>query len=102
MFQNKILLKNFSSLTFLQISNYIFPLITLPYLLRILGPEKYGLMNFASAFVSYFIVFTDFGFNLSIPREISIHRKDQNKINEKIKKTKSNIEEFNKEIIRKS
>jgi len=78
--EKRKILNNFFSLTALQLSNYIIPLMTLPYLTRVLGPEKYGLTAFAQAFIQYFILITDFGFNLSATREIAINRESDEKV----------------------
>lgn len=76
----KRIFDNILSLFSLQGFNYILPLITFPYLTRVLGPDKYGLIAFALAFIGYFQILTDYGFNLSATREISIHRDDDNRI----------------------
>lgn len=68
------------SLFSLQGLNYLLPLISFPYLTRILGPDNYGLIAFSSAFISYFQLLTDYGFNLSATREISINKEDPKKI----------------------
>lgn len=47
-----------------------------------LGPEKYGLVNFALAFMAYFVTISDYGFNLSVTKQIAIFRNDKQKIDE--------------------
>jgi len=78
----KLLIENFLSLYLLQIANIIIPLITLPYLVRVLGVESFGLVSFAQVFAGFFVMFVDFGFNLSIVRLISVHSEDHNKLSE--------------------
>ncbi len=78
----KNLFQNILSLSFLQVSNYIIPLIILPYLIRVIGVEKYGLIVFAQAVMQYFVILTDYGFNLSATREISASRDEITKVSE--------------------
>jgi PST family polysaccharide transporter len=44
------------------------------------GPSNYGLISTAQAFVQYFILFTDYGFNLVATRDISIAREDKKQV----------------------
>jgi PST family polysaccharide transporter len=79
---NKTLVENFSYLSLLQIFNLILPLLSYPYLIRVLGVSIYGKIIFAQAIISYFVVFVGFGFNLSATKEVSIYRDDKSKLSE--------------------
>ena len=52
---------NFIMNAFLTISAFIFPLITFPYVSRILGPSGTGNVSFATSIVTYFSLFAQLG-----------------------------------------
>ncbi len=78
----KQVFSNFVSLSFMQAANYLIPLVALPYLVRVLGDDRFGLVMFAQAFIQYFIILVDFGFELTATREISVNRNDKQKVTE--------------------
>jgi O-antigen/teichoic acid export membrane protein len=80
--KNRILIENFTFLSVLQVSNLILFLITIPYLFRVLGSRSYGIIIFAQTIVYYFTIFTNFGFNLTATRDISVNRNDKEKVTE--------------------
>jgi PST family polysaccharide transporter len=54
--------------------NYAVPLITIPYLVRRLGPGPWGLVAMAQGFGNYLNLVVEYGFNLSATREVARHR----------------------------
>ncbi|MBM6601048.1 hypothetical protein COK01_01790 [Priestia megaterium] len=79
---NNRLFGNIFSLLILQGSNYIFPLVTFPYLVRNLGTNNYGVLVVCIATMQFLNIFVDYGFNISGTREISINKKIKEKVNE--------------------
>ncbi len=64
----------------MQIAGYVLPLVYLPYLVRVIGPDKFGAIAFAQAVVVYFSLITNLGTNLYAPREIAVSKGDNSKI----------------------
>jgi len=73
---NRKVFNNAFFLTIIQTVNYLLPLITVPYLVRVLGTERFGFIAFAGSLMAYFQIIIDYGFNLSATREVSLHKKD--------------------------
>jgi polysaccharide transporter, PST family len=74
------LISNFMSLTVLRGFQFLIPLITLPYLVRTIGIENFGLVNFALSLGLYFGAIIQFGFSITATREIARHRDDSAKL----------------------
>jgi polysaccharide transporter, PST family len=78
--RNSPIAKNFFALSFLQLTNYIIPLIFIPYIIRVIGIEKFGLISLSQALMLLLAVIADYGFNLISTKEIAIHRDDIRKL----------------------
>lgn len=68
--------ENIVSLYFLLATYYILPLITVPYLVRVLKPEMFGLVAFGQSLMTFFTLFVNYGFDMTATRTISINRDD--------------------------
>ncbi len=68
---------NFIAMLILQLSNYVFPFLTIPYLSRIFSVEHYGVILYALAITAYLSLVCDYGFGMSATRAVSLHRDSQ-------------------------
>lgn len=77
----KTLLENFISLSSLQVLGIVLPLITLPYVIKTLGFDNYGLIILASSLIAYFQALTDYSFKITATRDIAVFRESPKKLN---------------------
>lgn len=77
---DRVIFKNAASLLLIQAANFLLPLVTFPYLVRVLGPANFGLLAFAFAVVAYGVLLVDYGFNLSASKRIAEARNDRAKV----------------------
>lgn len=77
----KALLENFISLSALQFVGMLLPLITLPYILRVIGFEKYGIIVFSASLIAYFTSLTDFSFKITATRDVAVNRNSPKRLN---------------------
>ena len=66
-----ILLKNMFSMIVLRGAEYIVALISMPYLVRTLGPDRFGSLIFMQSIIQYYNIAIDYGFNLTASRDIA-------------------------------
>ncbi|WP_279231941.1 MULTISPECIES: oligosaccharide flippase family protein [Thermus] len=69
--------KSLFYLYLVQVANYLFPLLTLPYLARVLGPDGFGVMTLGQTLALYLQLLVEYGFSLSGTREVARHREDR-------------------------
>lgn len=73
---NKRLVRNISSLFLMQIANFLLPMASLPIVVRIIGPDHFGTINYAAAIVAYFVLLINYGFNLTATRSVARNPSD--------------------------
>lgn len=76
------LTKNFGALSVIQVANYLIPFLVLPVITRVIGKDNFGLFNFLTAVVTYFVILINYGFDYTATRTIARHKDDQAVVNE--------------------
>lgn len=79
--KHKQLIESFLSLSVLNGVVFLIPLLTLPYVLRIVGPANYGLYGFIYILVQYVLILNNYGFDYSATKEIAQNRHDPDCVN---------------------
>lgn len=74
------IIQNTISLYAMNIAKLIIPLLTLPYLTRVLSKDVYGVVSYVKAVMQYMILFIEFGFLLSGTKDIVAAKGDQKKL----------------------
>jgi len=72
--------KNFFYSSILTVANYLFPLLTYPYVSRVLGVTNIGICNFVDSIVHYFVLFSALGIGSVGIREIAASRGDKQQL----------------------
>ena len=73
---NSKVVKNGMWLVVLQIFNMVVPLLTIPYITRVLGTTNYGIFSLALNWVTYIQVIVEYGFAFTGARQVSISSDD--------------------------
>jgi len=73
--------KNGTWLYLLQMFNTVVPLLTLPYITRIIGANQYGVFSIAINIIGYYQVFVEYGFGMSATRKVALLDNKSEKIN---------------------
>ncbi|MBE7076412.1 MAG: hypothetical protein E7374_00785 [Clostridiales bacterium] len=85
--QNKVLISNTIAMYMLSIAKLVIPLISLPYLTRVLTVECYGSVSFVKSIISYMQILIDFGFLLSATKDVIAVIKNKGEVNKTIGNT---------------
>ena len=78
---NNLIVKNTGYLTFIECIRLILPFVALPYIIRTVGVERYGMVAFSYAIISYFSIFINFGLDISSVKEVAVLRDNKKQLN---------------------
>lgn len=78
----KSLFESILSLSVLNAINVLLPLTTLPYLLRVIGADNFGIYSFIYVIIQYLLLITSYGFNYTATKEVALNRNNNEFLNQ--------------------
>lgn len=77
---SKKLFSNFIALGIIQGANFVLPLIVMPFVIRKIGAERFGVISVAQVVMIFLTTLSDYGFNLTATRDIALYKNDKDRI----------------------
>lgn len=78
---NITIVKNTGYLSIIEVIRIVMPFVALPYILRTVGAENYGIAIFAQTAISYFSILINFGLDISAVKDVSVNRENKEELN---------------------
>ncbi|GAB3230325.1 oligosaccharide flippase family protein [Algoriphagus aestuariicola] len=70
-------IQNFLFLAFIQSSNVLISIISMPLLIQSIGVDQFGLVNLSLSVIVILNILVGFGYNLNAPREVAINQQNK-------------------------
>ena len=79
---NKTIAQNTGYLTIIEFVHLLLPFVALPYVLRTIGTERYGMVAFAQTIVSYFTIVINYGLDVYAVKEVAVNRDNKENLDD--------------------
>jgi PST family polysaccharide transporter len=76
------IVSNFIALSVIQGANFLLPLLVMPFVIKRIGTDGFGLVSIAQVVMIYLSAIADYGFNLTATRDVAVYRTDRQKISQ--------------------
>jgi len=76
----KRLFSNFAALGIIQGTNFLLPILVMPYVIKRVGADGFGVIAIAQVVMMFFATVADYGFNLTATRDVSLRKDNRNAV----------------------
>jgi PST family polysaccharide transporter len=80
--RHAVVLESLFSLSLLRLLEQIVPLLVFPYVVSVVGAEKYGVIATAQALIFLFVIIVNYGFDVTCVRDVALNRDNPDHLNQ--------------------